>query len=208
MGTTTESMAEKVGTRATLLVFGMGLGMLFMRMLRGSSGGIVAAAALVAILGAVVVLTVGVRRLEHGDEAPAPSWHDLAIEALTGRGRAFVFFATYLTFLFVAWTARDDATTPRARVAWIGPTLAVVAGLALLVAVVSLVRRSWRVEGIERQVFLESTCIGFFVMVLVAGAYAVFEVLTDAPHLSASVWWVSGVGTWALVSALRSRKLH
>lgn len=116
-----------------------------------------------------------------------------------------MFLTTYLTFLFIATNGKG--TPPRNQIPWIGPVVASVAGIVLLLAVASVVRRSLRSEGIERQVFLESTSVAFFVVVLTAGTYAVFEALADAPPLPAWVLWGWGVGTWALVSGVRNRSI-
>src|SRR5688500_10336843 len=61
-----------------------------------------AAGALVAGVAAVARRTGRVRSPEHGEEARPPVWHELLGEAIGGRGRAFVFLTTYLTFLFVS----------------------------------------------------------------------------------------------------------
>lgn len=196
-----------MGDRMSFAALGMSAGMLVMRAVRGDADvRTIALGALAAVVAGVVLLTWRVRSLDHGEEAQPPVWHDLMSEAIAGRGRAFVFLTTYLTFLFVA-TINDDPDAPVRRIGWLGPAIASIAGVVLLLAVVSIVRRAFATEGVERQLFLESTCIAFFATVLAAGTYAVFEALADAPELPASVLWVAGVGTWALVSGLRSRRV-
>ena len=204
-------MRNEVGTDhdepLSFMALGMSSAMLVMRAVRGSGDvRTIALGALVAVVTGVVLLTWRVRSLDHGEEERPPVWHELLGEAIGGRGRAFVFLTTYLTFLFVS-VVSDDPTTPVRRIAWLGPGLAAVAGVVLLLVVVSIVRRSLAAEGIERQLFLESTCIAFFVTVLVVGTYAAFEALADAPSLPAWVLWVCGVGTWAVASGVRSRKV-
>ena len=159
----------------------------------------------VAIVVVVAMLTIKARRVDYGDDAPPPRWHDLMTDALHDHGRPFVFFATFLVFL---WRLATGPTSEaRERLVWLGAVLASLAGVALLVAIASIVRRYWAAEGVERQVFLESTCIGFFVVVFVAGTYAAFEVLTFAPRLPAWAIWIGGVGAWALASGLRNRRI-
>ena len=207
MGNRSQSVGSETGDRLTFGALGMSTGMLVMRAVRGPGDvRTVALGALVAVLAGVVLLTWRVRSLDHGEDDRPPVWHDLLGEAISGRGRAFVFLTTYLTFLFVA-TVAEDPTTPVRRIGWLGPALATVAGVVLLLAIVSIGRRAFAAEGIERQLFLESTCIAFFVVVLTAGTYAAFEALADAPRLPAWVLWVAGVGTWALASGVRSRRV-
>ena len=193
--------------RAPFVALGMSTGMLLMQGIRGSADvRLGAAAGLLAIVVAVAVLAARVRSIDHGESGRPPVWHDLVGEAITGRGRAFVFLTTFLTFLFVATNGKG--ARPTNPIPWIGPVVASVAGIVLLLAIASVVRRALRSEGVERQLFFESTCIAFFFTVLVVGIYATIEALADAPRLPAWVLWVAGVGTWALVSGLRGRTVR
>ena len=203
-----DEMGSDAGEPVSFMVLGMSSAMLTMRAVRGPDDvRSIALGALLAVIGGVVLLTWRVRTLDHGEEDRPPVWHDLMGEAISGRGRAFVFLTAFLTFLFVA-IVNDDPTTPVRRIGWLGSALATVAGVVLLLAVVSIVRRAWRAEGIERQVFLESTCLGFFVMVLALGTYAASEALASVNRAPAWTFWVAGVGAWAVVSGLRSRTVR
>lgn len=166
---------------------------------------LIALGGVIAIVVVVALLTIKARRVDYGEDSPAPVWHELVGHALDERGRPFVFFATFLVFLWRAGTSPTGGS--RERLSWLGPALAVAAGIVLLAAIASIVRRYWSAEGVERQVFLESTCIGFFVVVLAAGTYAALEVLAGAPRLPAWSIWVAGVGAWALASGIRGRRM-
>jgi hypothetical protein len=63
-----------------------------------------------------------------------------------------------------------------------------------------------RKDGVERQVFLQSTSLAFFITVLGAISYALFEVFAEAPKLSMWLVWSWGMAAWGIGSAVIAKR--
>lgn len=175
-------------------------------LLRSNGAARFGAAAALAAMGVALALSVRrVRRVEHGDDASPPGAADSVREALAGTTPYFSATAVFLALVLVAAArpARAGGRDP----SWLPSLLASGAALALVVALVVAARMHWRKGGLERQVFLESTCVAFFAVIVASGAYALFQVLAEAPPVS--MWFVWGLGmvTWAVTSVVRTRAI-
>jgi hypothetical protein len=78
--------------------------------------------------------------------------------------------------------------------------LGVVVGVALLGAFIHR-----RLRELDKEVALRATSIAFFVTMASAAAYAQFETLDGAPHLSMWLVWTIGMGTWLATTMAVSR---
>lgn len=188
-----------------LFALGLSIGLLVVPLVRGNAGARVGAVAgLVAIAGGLAVSIRRLRRVEYAESERSPTLAELAREAVNGLGRYFVYMSAYIAFVIVAAAAPDsgERAAQGLRIA-----LAAAAAVALAAAIADVVRLQWRKEGVERQIFLESTCVAFFVTVVASAAYALFEVMADAPRLTMWLPWSLGMFTWAVTASRRSRRL-
>ncbi len=182
--------------------FGMSVGLLVTALAVGSTAARLGA--LGGLAGIAFGTAVAVRRHRREYESPqeVPPLPKLVLAAVAESGGFFFYLSAYLALVMLA--TLDTGEKPLdGTIA--EPAFATAATLALAVALVSAGRREFRREGVERVVFLESTCIAFFVTVIAAAGYALFEALADAPTISMWVIWSVGMLAWAIASGVRRR---
>ncbi len=190
---------------AALFAFGLCIALLVIPLVVGNAAArLGAGGALAAMLLGLVTSVRRLQRIEYAEAADPPSVMELVKEAVAYLGRYFVYLAAYIAFVLVAVATPASGARPPA---WKGPLMAGLAAIALVAAMATVARVQWRKEGVERQVFLESTCIAFFITVVTSAAYALFEVLADAPQISLWSVWSLGMLTWAVTGSVRTRRL-
>ena len=162
--------------------------------------------ALVGLAVAAAGCVAGIRRLrvEHADEARPPTTFELLVELVSGSVASLVGVSEFLVVVYFATLAPGSAS--REEAGWVMPLLAVVAADGLLLAILMATVRFRGREGVEREVHVKATSVGFLVVVLAAGVYGVFEVLTDAPRMS--MWWVwsFGIAAWFVSARVIERR--
>lgn len=159
--------------------------------------------AVIGLVGMFAGLSLSVRRLrrvEHGESEPGPRVDQLVSQAIAGMTVYFVCLAAYLAFVLAAVASGPQVAT--------GTLAAAGAAVALSVAITFVARRRWLSEGVERVVFLEATCIAFFVTVVGSGGYALFEVLAGAPRISLWAVWSVGMLAWVVAGAVRGHRVR
>jgi hypothetical protein len=195
---------EKDGSRAPFFGFGICCGVFVGALIRGNAS--TRAAAVAGALGVAAAALAGVRqRMREYDDGDAPSLGHLFSEWLAESGRFFVYLFTYGSIILLV--ALDSEDGPLSDT-WAEPVFVAIAAAVLALAVGQAARDVWRKEGVERQVLFESATVAFFVTVLAAAAYAMAEVLMEAPPLSMWAVWMLGMFTWALATMQRSRALR
>ncbi|HUP84490.1 MAG TPA: hypothetical protein VM143_02375 [Acidimicrobiales bacterium] len=188
-----------------LFVFSATVAFLAVPIAIGSAGARLGA--LGGLAGMVVPFLLGVRRarlVDHGDDAAPPSFFELARESTARAGRMFVYVAGYILLVFLVWMA--PASGQRKDSGLAGLVVATVASGLIIATVVDGARLQRRMGGVERQIFLQSTSLAFFVTVLGAVAYALFEVFLDAPKLSMWLLWSWGMAAWGIGSAVIAKR--
>lgn len=88
-----------------------------------------------------------------------------------------------------------------------GPIAAGVAAVALATGTFLGYRAAVSRVGVESLVFTRATSLAFFVTIVVAAAYGIFEVLADAPRISMMHVWSVGVVVWVGATAVFNRRL-
>ena len=78
---------------------------------------------------------------------------------------------------------------------WVGPTLAGIALIPLVVSLAGAARFALRHEGVEQVVYLRSTTFSFVATMLACAGYGLLEAFANAPAVSA--WWFYLVGVTA-----------
>lgn len=188
-----------------LLVFAATIAFLAVPIAIGSAGARLGA--LGGLAGMVVPFLLGVRRtrlVDHGDDTTPPSYVELARESTAQAGRMFVYVAGYIVLVFLVWMA--PASGPRQDSGVAGVVVATVASGLIIATIVDGARLQRRKDGVERQIFLQSTSLAFFITVLGAVVYALFEVFIDAPKLSMWLLWVWGMSAWGIASAVIAKR--
>lgn len=188
-----------------LLVFTLTIAFLVIPIAIGSTGARLGAVG--GLAGMVAPFLLGVRRtrlVDHGDDETPPSFIELARESTARAGRMFVYVAGYILLVFLV--AMAPASGQRKDSGMAGIAVATVAAGLVIATVVDGARLQRRRDGVERQIFLQSTSLAFFVTVLAAAAYALFEVFVDAPKLSMWLPWGWGMAAWGIGSAVIARR--
>ena len=156
----------------------------------GSAWSMVLAATAVAAV--VAGLVVAARRVAFEDaERPGGSSVGAAFVDLVRRTRLVWAALSGYELALLAGIALHDATV----------AIAVTAGL------LTTATAMWRREGVERQVFVESTCVAFFAVVVGLGVVAVVGPTGEAATAAPWALYVFGMVTWAIASAVRRRQL-
>lgn len=180
------------------------LGLLSLRLVWGDPADRIAnAVQLAAIVGGVAYGAVRVRRALRNEQVEPPPWPQAFTTTVIGVGWVWIGIVALFVLNYMIGNAPESRQG--ARPEWFSTAVAVLASAALAVHMVTTVRRLWRHEGVERQVFMEATAISFFVTLVACAIYALFEYWTGAPTLS--LWWVWNFGmvSWAGVSWSRMR---
>ena len=148
-----------------------------------------AGASVAAVVGG---LAIGARRVAFEDaERPGGA----------STGAAFVDLVRRTWLVWAALTAYEAAVL--AGIALHDATVAI----AVTVGLLSTATAMWRREGVERQVFVESTCVAFFAVVAGLGGVAVVGPTGGAATAAPWALYVLGMVTWAIASAVRRRQL-
>lgn len=158
-------------------------------------------------MGAILVgFGAGLRRVrrEHDDDPRPPSFAALARESTASSGRMLAYVAGYIVLVFLV--AAAPGSGPRRESGGLGILVAAAAGALLAATLVDGARFHLRREGVERDVFFQSTSVAFFATVIAAVWYALFEVFADAPELSMWTVWSFGMLAWAMASAVLRRR--
>jgi hypothetical protein len=155
-------------------------------------------------IASIVVGTALVVRQHRADGAAAGGWWGVA-DALARTGWGGLGAAIVMTTLVLWSTAPGSGSREDAR--WLGPLVAAGVAVALIAPIAAGARAAVRREGIERDALLKATSLAFFVTVLGAGAYALFEVMADAPAVSMWTVWSVGMLTWAVASSVLLRRV-
>lgn len=188
-----------------LLVFSATIAFLAIPIAIGSAGARLGAFG--GLAGMVVPFLLGVRRtrlVDHGDDATPPSFFELARESTAQAGRMFVYIAGYILLVFLVAMAPASGQRKDSGVA--GAVVATLAAALIIATIVDGARLQRRKDGVERQIFLQSTSLAFFITVLGAVAYALFEVFVDAPKLSMWLLWSWGMAAWGIGSAVIAKR--
>jgi hypothetical protein len=186
--------------KLSLVVLGGTLGVLAVPLAIGDAGA--RAGSVCAIAGIALACNAVVRatRAEH----PEISTLDLLATGLAGTGAIGLGTAVAISAIFL-WNVAP-ASGPRDDAGWPGPVLAAIAAGALIGSLAWGAHGVVRREGVERDALLKATSFAFFVTVLLSGAYAMFEVMADAPHVSMWFVWTVGTLTWATAAAVLTRR--
>jgi hypothetical protein len=187
---------------ASLVVLGGTLAVLAVPIVIGNGGARLGALCALAGIVFAMVSIVRAARLEH----PGLGAVDALARGASATGAAGLGTAVTMSAI-VLWTVAPGSG-PREAAGWPGPTLAAVAAGALVTSLALGARSVLRREGIEREALLKATSLAFFVTVLLSGAYAFFEVMADAPHLSMWMPWTVGMLTWGIAATMLQRRLR
>jgi hypothetical protein len=87
-----------------------------------------------------------------------------------------------------------------------GPVAAAVAGACLAGGTFLGYRTAVSRVGVEALVFAKATSLAFFVTIVSAAVYGIFEMLADAPKVSMIHVWSLGVVVWVAATAVFTRQ--
>lgn len=88
-----------------------------------------------------------------------------------------------------------------------GPVAAGIAAASLATATFLGYRAAVGRVGVESLVFSQATSLAFFVTIVAAASYGLFESLADAPRISMIHVWSFGVVVWVGATAVFSRRV-
>lgn len=90
---------------------------------------------------------------------------------------------------------------------WVAPFFVIPAVAAIGYSFIAHHNAISKQEGVERQVYLESTGIAFFVVMASLLAWYFLEVFADMPHISALWIFLYAVAVQAVISIIAKRRM-
>lgn len=197
-------MRTLVRRLAPLTAFAAAVLLLVPPMVDGDGGARIGAVFALAGMGGGLAAVVNRLRLDHSDDAVAPSAGSIVVDAISMTGPVWAALCVVFLAVLALGPGQDGADN---QLTWLEPVVAAGAGAALVAAMVWGVLTSSRREGVERQVLYESAAIAFMVTVLGAAVYALFESFVDAPRLSMWVVWSVGMAVFTVLSVVRHNRV-
>lgn len=195
--TTTAGDSETGGFRESLPGFALGMtgGLLVVPIVRGSAAARWSAiAVLLGTVGGVALFMLWTRRVEYGDDRPAPGFWDLMGEALQGAARSLPFWAVWGSSLLVIIVAPGGGRA--ADRPWLAAAVALLLVASIVVGLVVGLRGQLSGTGVEAEASRRSAVTAFFTMAVLCAAWAVLEGLLDAPRLWAWIPASIGILVW------------